>query len=1052
MKFLSLAAAAASAGLLLLSTTVEAASPAVAAGPQPFQDPPAASGASAPTIKHSRAKTAQFQKISYLPRGYIVEFDSSSSSKSGKRDNPHAEVHAHLAKRAGPYKTRFEYNDPKTFVGMSVQLNSEDDYHSLVSAPGVKAVYRTTLHTVPAFEPVTVSDEFVKASTGANAAPASSGGKRRRDQPKPNGPGYKDNFNPHVMTGVDKLHEKGFLGRGQVVGIIDTGVDYTHPGLGGKPGNKPCFGAGCLVEGGFAFVDDNFNGTNTPVSSGDPFDCQGHGTHVSGIVAANDTALGFTGVAPGAKIRAYRVFGCTGSTPDDIIIAALQRAFFDGCDVLSLSLGGPGGWSEAPSSAVAGRIASLGTPLAIAQGNEGAYGMAYGSSPATGEHVMSVGSVENTVLTGLTADVVPDNLGQKQVTILKGSPFTFAEGQSKILEVYETSSSLTITDDACEPLPDSTPDLSNKVVLVGRGTCTFVTKFNNVAAKGAKYVLIYNSLASITYVESNVAGQQAASLTRADGLFLKQQINNGVKVSLDFSNTTLATIPNNATGGYMSSFSTYGPSYENRLDQPTTSAPGGNILSTYPLKKGGYAILSGTSMATPFMSGSIALFQSARGKMSPDAINSIMSGTATPLINGTGGTLFETVAKQGTGLVDINKAVYQQIVLSPSTIELNDTAHFNGTQTITVHNLGNKPLAYKLSHVPVGTVQSQRDDSIFFQDGPVPLTADHASVRLSKNNIVVPPKGTTKFKVSITPPEGVNTEKLPFYSGYIHLEPHSSDGTATNIAYGGYKADVSKTQILDNTSELFGINLPVLVTADGNSFIESDNTSYSLSNVAAWPQFVYRLNYGTPYLQIDIVNATIDLQPTYNADGSVNTKSTTAAAANHKRFVHHRRQVKGQNTTPVEPVPGSSKPKPAPGGPVAPRPGKGDGPGKPTPPGPPGPGGPGGPGGPPGGAPAPKPKPGHSTGGAGIKFADVKTIGMLGNGYWNGRNSDTGSAADNSYNTQLITPDLTLPQNGSTTLTPGTYKVLLRAQRVFTDSTLESSYESYLSHSFTVTA
>ncbi|SAM82264.1 uncharacterized protein UBRO_04747 [Ustilago bromivora] len=1041
MKFLSIAAAAASAGMLLLSGAVEAANTlAVAAGPKPLQGPATPPNAP-PTLKNSREKVAKFEKINYLPRGYIVELGA-SSAKSGKRDNPHAEVHNHLVKRAkGSYRTRYEYNDPETFVGMSVVLDSEDDYESLASAPGVIRVFRTTLHTVPAYEPIKVSADFVKAATGKDAAAASpaAGSKRRRHDPKnaEPGAGYVDKFSPHVMTGVDKIHAKGFLGKGQVVGIIDTGVDYTHPGLGGKPGNKPCFGAGCLVEGGYAFVDDAFNGTNTPVASPDPFDCNGHGTHVAGTVAANDTAHGFTGVAPQAKVRAYRVFGCTGSTPDDIIIAALQRAYFDGCDVLSLSLGGPGGWSEAPSSAVAARIASLGTPLAIAQSNSGSYGMSYASSPASGDNVMSVGSVQDTVLTGISADIVPNSLSRKQVIYLKGSPFTFADGQSKTLEVYPTSNSLTVTDDACSPLPDSTPDLSNKVVLVGRGTCLFATKFANINAKGGKYVLVYNSLSSITYVETDVEGQQAASMTRDDGLFLKQQINNGVKLSLDFSNTQLVTIPDSDTGGLMSSFSTYGPTYENRLDSPTTSAPGGNILSTYPIAQGAYAILSGTSMATPFMSGSIAVFQSARGKMSPETLNSIFSNTASPLKNATGNnTLYETVAKQGTGLVDINKALYQQIALSPSVIELNDTKFFNGTQTITVKNLGNKPLGYTLSHIPVGTAQSQEDDSIFFNPGPVPLSANYASVRFSKANIVVPPKGTAKFTAIFTPPENVRTEKLPFYSGLIHLEPQSSHYSAANIAYGGFKADTSKTQILDNTSELFDVALPVLTSADGNTFIDNDNTTYSLSNVNAWPQLVYRLNYGTPYLQIDVVNATTDIQPTYNVDGSFNTK--TSAAANHRRFVHHRRQLNGQKTTQPEPIPGAPKPKPGPGGPdgpggpkgPGPKPGKGDGPG---------------------GRPAPKPV--HPpTGGAGSQFADVKAVGMLANGYYSGRNSATGQLADYSYNVQLITPKLALPQNGSTTLTPGTYKVLLRAQRVLTEGKLESDYESYLSHAFTITA
>ena len=64
---------------------------------------------------------------------------------------------------------------------------------------------------------------------------------------------------PHMMSGVDKLHVEGFIGAGIKVGIIDTGIDYHHPALGG------CFGPGCKVAGGADFVGDAYNGTNQPI-------------------------------------------------------------------------------------------------------------------------------------------------------------------------------------------------------------------------------------------------------------------------------------------------------------------------------------------------------------------------------------------------------------------------------------------------------------------------------------------------------------------------------------------------------------------------------------------------------------------------------------------------------------------------------------------------------------------------------------------------------------------------------------------------------------------
>jgi subtilisin family serine protease len=74
--------------------------------------------------------------------------------------------------------------------------------------------------------------------------PASRGIRRRASA------GHEGNDYPHMMTGVDKLRQQGYLGTGIRVAVVDSGVDYKHPALGG------CFGKGCLVEFGFNFLEN----------------------------------------------------------------------------------------------------------------------------------------------------------------------------------------------------------------------------------------------------------------------------------------------------------------------------------------------------------------------------------------------------------------------------------------------------------------------------------------------------------------------------------------------------------------------------------------------------------------------------------------------------------------------------------------------------------------------------------------------------------------------------------------------------------------------------
>src|SRR4051794_37879655 len=118
-------------------------------------------------------------------------------------------------------------------------------------------------------------------------------------------------------------------GAGVTVAVIDTGIDYTQPSLGGG------FGKNFKVVGGYDFVDND----------SDPMDESGHGTSVAGVIAAKPYTVGgvtYQGVAPDAKIVALRV-GTDDGIPNSNIDKALQWVIKNyktyGISVVTLSLG-----------------------------------------------------------------------------------------------------------------------------------------------------------------------------------------------------------------------------------------------------------------------------------------------------------------------------------------------------------------------------------------------------------------------------------------------------------------------------------------------------------------------------------------------------------------------------------------------------------------------------------------------------------------------------------------------------------------------------------------
>jgi len=181
-------------------------------------------------------------------------------------------------------------------------------------------------------------------------------------------------------------------GKGQTICIIDTGINYTHPALGGCYGDNN-LSSGCKVWGGFDYCADN---GNCAANDSTPDDLNGHGTHVSGIASANGS---ITGVAPESRIVMLKVCNSTGSCPDDAIMAGIKwcvaNATTFNISVISMSLGGglsTGYCNDDPLAADINDAVGHNIPVVVASGNTNSVTSMAG--PACVQNATPVGSIQ----------------------------------------------------------------------------------------------------------------------------------------------------------------------------------------------------------------------------------------------------------------------------------------------------------------------------------------------------------------------------------------------------------------------------------------------------------------------------------------------------------------------------------------------------------------------------------------------------------------------------------------------------------------------------------
>ncbi|HWI51736.1 MAG TPA: S8 family serine peptidase [Symbiobacteriaceae bacterium] len=639
------------------------------------------------------------------------------------------------------------------------------------------------------------------------------------------------------MTGASIAQsELGYTGKGIKVGVIDTGVDYDHPDL------SDGFGPGHRVFTGYDLVGDAYNADSTsptynPVTVPDAFpdDCAGHGSHVAGIIGANGRVKG---VAPDVTFGAYRVFGCEGSTESDIMLAAMEMALADGMQVINMSIGSSFQWPEYPTSKAATRMVNKGMVVVASIGNSGANGLYAAGAPGVGEKVIGVASFENSHIYLTQFTVTPDNMNVGY-TNATAAPLAPLDGTYNLAR----TGNQTMTNDGCAAMPAGS--LAGKVALIRRGTCGFYNKALNAQRAGAIGVVLYNNApgsvnptVAPVAPETEVITVPVVMISQAQGNIIDSRLAAG-PVSMTWTNTQGSYV--NSLGGTIATSSSYGLAPDLSL-KPDIGAPGANIYSTYPLEKGGYATLSGTSMSSPHVAGSVALLLQAKPNTSVQTVRSILQNTAQPKNwqGNPGLGYLDQVQRQGAGMLQIDKAILATAKVEPGKLSLGESQNGPAVKTLTIENKGNTAVTYDLSHTPA------------LSTGPneyaVGATTGFAAVAFSAPSVTVPAGGTATVTVTITANPGLAERSL--YGGYIVFAPQGG-GQKLRVPYVGMKGDYQSVPILTPTQYGF----PWLASVSGTTYSKkAEGTTFTMAN-GDIPYVAVHIDHQVRRLRLEVKDA-----------------------------------------------------------------------------------------------------------------------------------------------------------------------------------------------------
>ncbi|HEY0641219.1 MAG TPA: S8 family serine peptidase [Pseudonocardiaceae bacterium] len=596
-----------------------------------------------------------------------------------------------------------------------------------------------------------------------------------------------DNSGAAQLTRVlTEWQTTGKLGDNVRVGIIDTGIDYTHAGFGG-PGTAAAFDAvnpdvadpnfpTAKVVGGWDFVGDAYDASSddpavaTPVPDPNPLDCNGHGSHVAGTsagIGVNADGSTFTGdytqltgdglnqmlvgpgMAPKALLYALKVFGCDGST--DVTSQALDWAldpdqdgdFTDHLDIVNLSLGSDYGAPDDPDSLFVKKLNANGVLTVFSAGNgNDLYDI--GGSPGNTPEALTVASTRDSYVLRDAMEVV--------------APADVAGGQAGQYSVNYNYANLDLTDDViqltqannldgCAPLnATDAARVNGKIAWLewddndATRRCGSGGRTNNVTAAGAVGAVLTSTLENFP---AGIAGNAAIpvfQLTGAGTNQLRPAMEAGT-LRVRMATELLTSLKTNqpAIEDTPSSFTSRGTRTNVK---PDVAAPGDTIASVGVGTGFKPSVNSGTSMAAPHVAGIAALIRQSHPDWSPAEVKAAVMNTASANVfsqENHGGPI-HAPNRVGTGRVDAKNAVDNQVLAYVEDRPGVVTAGFG------VVEVGTAPVSLS----KIIRVVNKSTQRVSFDVAYTPITQmPGVRYELDRSSVTLNPRGIAKIRVTL---------------------------------------------------------------------------------------------------------------------------------------------------------------------------------------------------------------------------------------------------------------------------------------------------------------